>query len=71
MNAHPVLLQKKYVRVISLFAEKNKISLNSALDFFYKSKLYPLLNEGISDFHCRSDIYIADMLSEELKSINN
>lgn len=34
MNAHPVLLQKKYARIIAGFAEKEKISLENALDFF-------------------------------------
>ena len=34
MNAHPVLLQKKYARIITGFAEKEKISLENALDFF-------------------------------------
>ena len=34
MNAHPVLLQKKYARIIAGFAEKEKMSLENALDFF-------------------------------------
>ena len=34
MNAHPILLQKKYARVIALFAEKMNLSLDRALDFF-------------------------------------
>lgn len=34
MNASPILLQKKYVRVIKLFSEKQKLSLRDALEFF-------------------------------------
>ena len=50
MKASPVLLQKKFARVIACFAEKNHISLDEATDFFYKSELYPLLHEGVSDY---------------------
>ena len=31
MNANPILLQKKYVRVVRLFAEKKKLTLEEAL----------------------------------------
>ena len=67
MNAHPVLLQKKYARIIASFAEKEKMSLENALDFFYKSELYQLISQGISDMHCRSDLYLIDELVEEYK----
>lgn len=65
MNANPVLLQKKYSRVIELFASKANISLDEALSFFYQSSLYELLENGISDMHCMSDDYLADDLQTE------
>ena len=65
MNANPILLQKKYARIIRLFAEQNQLTLDEALDFFYRSDLYALVSEGISDMHCRSDQYLADELKEE------
>lgn len=65
MNANPVLLQKKYVRVIVCFSEKNHLTLDDAMDFFYKSELYTLVHEGVSDLHCMSDQYLADELNEE------
>lgn len=34
MNANPILLQKKYVRIIELFANRKGISLDTSLDFF-------------------------------------
>ena len=34
MNANPILLQKKYSRVIEQFARLQYISLDAALDFF-------------------------------------
>ena len=67
MTAHPVLLQKKYARIIADFAEKEKISLENALDFFYRSEVYQLMSKGISDMHCRSDLYLIDELVEEYK----
>lgn len=65
MNAHPVLLQKKYARVVELFAKENHLSLENALDIFYHSELYELMSEGISDMHCRSDAYLAEELKME------
>ena len=64
MLAHPVLLQKKYARVIALYAEKEHISLDAALQKFYHSVTYTLMKDGISDMHCMSD----DYLTEELKA---
>lgn len=65
MNANPILLQKKYVRVVELFAKNNNLSLKDALRFFYHSKTYELMSKGISDMHCMSDEYLAEVLSEE------
>ena len=55
MNANPILLQKKYSRVIECFADKMNISLNAALDFFYRSEVYCLIRDGVSDMNCMSD----------------
>lgn len=65
MNASPVLLQKKYARVVVCFAEAADLTLDAALDFFYHSEVYKLVSEGISDMHCRSDLYLADELKLE------
>lgn len=71
MNANPILLQKKYSRVIECFAQKTGISLNRALDFFYRSELCRLVHEGVSDMHCMSDEYLADELKMEYDENNN
>ena len=65
MNANPILLQKKYSRVIECFANKMGISLDLALDFFYRSEVYQLVRDGVSDMHCMSDEYLADELKTE------
>ena len=68
MNAHPVLLQKKYARIVTLFARRNGISLARALGLFYHSVLYELVSEGVSDMHCMSDEYLVEELEDELKN---
>lgn len=68
MNANPILLQKKYARVVELYANKNNISLEKALDVFYRSELYELISEGVSDMHCMSDEYLVQELEEEIKN---
>ncbi|MBR0224785.1 MAG: DUF3791 domain-containing protein [Thermoguttaceae bacterium] len=65
MKANPILLQRKYARVIALFAQKSGLSLDDALDFFYRSEEYKLLREGVADLHCMSDDYLAEDLKEE------
>ncbi len=66
MNANPVLMQKKYARVIACFAKREGITLDEALNFFYRSETYTLISKGISDMHCMSDEYLAEELSIEL-----
>ncbi|MDD6207520.1 MAG: DUF3791 domain-containing protein [Clostridiales bacterium] len=68
MNANPVLLQKKYARIVELFAKKRMITLEAALDFFYHSELYRLVSEGVSDMHCMSDEYLVqELINEQMK----
>ena len=65
MTANPILLQKKYSRIIEQFAKKRGISLDDALNFFYHSEVYPLLRDGVSDMHCVSDAYLVEELERE------
>ena len=65
MKANRTLLQRKYARVIEAFSQRQNISLNEAMDIFYKSETYQEMSNGISDMHCRSDEYLADELALE------
>lgn len=65
MIANPILLQKKYARIVSLFAKKNQLTLEDALDFFYHSLVYQLMSEGCADMHCMSDEYLVEELIVE------
>ena len=67
MNANPILLQKKYCRVIECFAKRVDISLDDALAFFYHSEVHNLMCEGISDMHCMSDEYLAEEMETEYR----
>ena len=67
MMANQTLLQMKYARIVEAFSRIAGISSEAALDFFYHSATYELIREGVSDLHCHSDEYLADMLFEEYK----
>ncbi len=69
MTANPVLLQMKYARIIQAFSEEAHITLDEALDFFYRSTTYQLIREGVSDLHCMSDGYLAEELLDEYRKI--
>ena len=71
MNANPILLQKKYARVVELFAKKNAINVENALDIFYHSQLYELMSNGVSDMHCMSDEYLVQELINEQEEVNH
>ena len=73
MKANPILLQRKYARIVTQFSQQVGLSIEDALDFFYHSDTYLLMSEGVSDMHCRSDGYLVDELEMEYqrKAINN
>lgn len=68
MEANPILLQKKYAHVVEKFADVEHISKREALDFFYGSVTYQNMREGVSDMHCRSELYLAEELQTEYES---
>lgn len=68
MKANPTLLRMKYGRIVERFAELANLPLEDALAFFYDSKTYELISQGISDMHCLSDYYLADELMIEYQS---
>ena len=65
MTANPILLQRKYARVIERFAKQQGLSLDEALGLFYHSEIYQLMRDGVSDMHCMSDAYLVDELEQE------
>lgn len=71
MNANPILLQKKYARVVEKLAQKLGLTLDETLEFFYHSFVYVLMSEGVSDMHCMSDDYLVDELVDEYKKLQS
>lgn len=68
MRADKTLLQMKYARIIALIAKRAGIDSEKAMDMFYNSKTYMFMSQGISDFHCLSDNYLAEeVLLEQVK----
>ena len=65
MEANKTVLQMKYARIVSIFADITGINLEEALAFFYDSDTYRLISNGIADLHCRSDEYLAEELMLE------
>ncbi|MDR2600230.1 MAG: DUF3791 domain-containing protein [Oscillospiraceae bacterium] len=65
MTANRTLIGHKCAGVISEYSKLENIPLREAFDVFYKSKLYILIRDGISDMHCRSDGYLAEELQIE------
>lgn len=53
---------------MGLYAKENGISLEKALDVFYRSELYKLMSEGVSDMHCMSDEFLVRELEEEIEN---
>ncbi len=43
--------------------------MDAALDFFYRSEVYQLMRDGVSDMHCMSDEYLAEDLKQEYNNM--
>lgn len=66
MLANKIILQRKYARIVQMFAENSGMSYEEALGVFYDSKTFELISEGVADMHCMSDEYLVDELLMEL-----
>lgn len=58
MDARQIVLQMKYSRIIAGIAEQKGCSLGEAMSIFFHSDVFTMMQEGIADMHCRSDIYL-------------
>lgn len=59
------ILQMKYARIIAAISKKMNIDETIAMDIFYNSETMQLINEGVGDLHCRSDLYLAEEIIRE------
>lgn len=70
MQANKTLLQRKYARIVAMFAKQQNMPVTQALDCFYHSQTYQEMRNGIADMHCRSDLALVEELKLELKKDN-
>ena len=64
---HPILLQMKYTRIITKFAEEEALPLYEAMVFFYSTVTYELMSAGLAQMHCRSDGYLVEEVRQEFE----
>ena len=62
------ILEAKFARIISEIIEMYNVSLDDAMDMFYKSETIQLMEEGVADLHCRSEKYLAEEVWREKHS---
>lgn len=67
MDDKQTILQAKYARIINGISNKLNIPLGEAMDEFYHSQTFQMIDKGIADMHCRSDIYLIDEFCLERK----
>lgn len=66
MDAKRVILDMKYARIIELLAVRMNVSSEEAMDLFYNSPLFELIDAGVADLHCRSDEYLVEEILDSL-----
>lgn len=60
MESRQIVLQMKYSRIIAGIALQTSCTLEEAMSTFFHSDVFTMMQEGIADMHCRSDIYLID-----------
>ena len=68
MEASRIILDMKYARTIEILAQQLHLTHEEAMDIFYNSPAFELIDKGVADLHCRSDQYLADEIIKEAKS---
>lgn len=65
MEANRILLQTLYKKIILRFSQITGKDLNESMDYFYNSKTYELISNGVGDMHCKGEAYLTDELMLE------
>ncbi|MDO4160485.1 MAG: DUF3791 domain-containing protein [Prevotellaceae bacterium] len=65
MEANRIILDMKYARIIEIVAQSLNVSREEAMDIFYSSPSFELIDNGVADMHCRSDQYLAEEIINE------
>lgn len=62
-----ILRGEKNARIIRAICELYGYDIETATDIYYRSDTSSLIEEKISDLHCRSDRYLASLVMDEYK----
>lgn len=60
-----ILRGAKCARIIACISDMYGVSLEKATDIYYGSETANMIEEGVSDLHCRSDNYLAEEIWRE------
>ncbi|MBQ6062907.1 MAG: DUF3791 domain-containing protein [Prevotella sp.] len=71
MDGKQIILQMKYARLIDGIATHEGITREEAMDRFYHSQTFQMIQLGIADLHCRSDQYLIDEFLLEWNDLHN
>lgn len=64
------LRASKCANVIRAISELSKMPIQKAVDIFYASDTFELMEDGVADLQCRSDKYLATIVLEEYREKN-
>lgn len=65
-----IIRSAQCARIIAAISEMFDVSLVEATDIYYSSETSNLIEEGVSDLHCRSDKYLAEEVWNEYREKN-
>ena len=60
-----IIIQAKNARIIAILADRFDGSIDKAMGVFYNSVTAQMIQDGVADLHCRSDLYLADEIYRE------
>ena len=60
-----IIIQAKNARIIAILADRFDSSIDKAMEVFYNSVTAQMIQDGVADLHCRSDLYLADEIYRE------
>lgn len=60
-----ILQSAKCARIIVCISDMYSVSLEKATDIYYGSETANMIEERVSDLHCRSDKYLAEEVWRE------
>jgi hypothetical protein len=64
-QSEATLASMRYTHIIASIAEMYNVPVEEAMNIFYNSKMFPLIEDKVADLHCRSEKYLASLVWDE------